>query len=182
MSQTVKMSNYLIGKEVVIDKGLRNILDYNDIGIDTIDSLEYDIKVLDVKYSSNITSHAVVDLGVKLDSLDFDLSIFNKLSNYNKKTIKKPNMIHFEKTKIVILQEVAGMKIGQVKEVKKSIAKILVNRGIATYQEETPAVELPNFDDMNKKELITFAKDNEIEVNERSKVADLREELKTKML
>ena len=98
----------------------------------------------------------------------------------------KPTFYNMEKvslkTKIVIQQAVAGMKIGQVKEVKKSIAKTLVGRGVATYQEETPAVELPNFDEMNKKELIAFAKEKEIEVNERSKVADLREELKNKML
>ena len=91
-------------------------------------------------------------------------------------------MIHFEKVKIIIQQEVAGMKIGQVKGVKKSIAKTLVSRGVAIYQEETPAVGLPNFEEMNKKELIAFAKANNIEVNGRSKVAEIREELKNKML
>jgi glycosyltransferase involved in cell wall biosynthesis len=98
----------------------------------------------------------------------------------------KPTFYNMEKvslkTKIVIQQEVAGMKIGQVKEVKKSIAKTLVNRCIAIYQEDTKEVELPNFDDMNKKELVAFAKGNNIEVNERSKVGEIREELKIKML
>ena len=182
--ELIERMNYKLwedGKNSGLDTSTKNILNYNDIEIDTIDSSKHNIKVLDVKYSSNITNHSVVGLGVKLDSLDFDLSIFNGLSNYSEKTIKIPNMIHFEKTKIVIQQEVAGMKIGQVKEVKKSIAKTLVSRGVAIYQEEKPSVELPNLDDMNKKELIAFAKEKEIEVNERAKVADLREELKNKM-
>lgn len=164
------------GKNSGLDTSTKNILDYNNITIETIDSLERDIKVLDVKYSSNITNHSVVDLGVKVDSLDFDLSIFEGLSNYCKKSIKQPNMIHFEKVKIVIQQGVAGMKIGEVKEVKKSIAKTLVNRGIASYFEEEK-VDIPDLEDMNKKELIAFAKDNEIEINERSKVAEIREQI-----
>ena len=183
--ELIERMNYKLweeGKNSGLDTSTKNILDYNDIEIDTIDSLEHNIRVLDVKYSTNITNHSIVDLGVKLESLDFDLSIFEELSNYCYKSIKKPNMIHFEKVKIVIQQEVAGMKIGQVKTVKKSIAKTLVSRGVAIYQEETPAVGLPNFNEMNKKELIAFAKENNIEVNGRSKVAEIREELKNKML
>jgi hypothetical protein len=85
-------------------------------------------------------------------------------------------MKNFERVKIIIQQAVAGMKIGQVKEVKKSIAKTLVNRGIAIYQEEIPSLE-----GMNKKELIAFANDNEIEVNEKAKIADLRKEIENQL-
>lgn len=167
------------GKNSGLDTSTRNLLDYNNITIDTINSFEHDIKVLDVKYSSNITNHSVVDLGVKVDDIDFDLSIFEGLTNYSKKSIKQPNMIHFEKVKIVIQQALAGMKIGEVKKVKKSIAKTLVNRGIASYFEEKKQVL--DLDGLNKKELIAFAKDNDIEINERSKVAEIREELKSKL-
>ena len=94
--------------------------------------------LLDVKHESNITSHAIVNVGKEVEPIWNDLIIeLNKLIPKENEKIKLINKKVMEKIKIEITKEVAGMEIGAQRLVKPHIAKSLISRGLAKQVDTT---------------------------------------------
>lgn len=70
-------------------------------------------------------------------------SICNKLEEFYKLAPKYFTMKQVEKVKVTIIKEVAGMKIGDVKVLKPTIAKDLVKRGVAEFEQPKPEPKKP---------------------------------------
>ena len=94
--------------------------------------------LLDVKHESNITNHAIVNVGKEVKPIWNDLIIeLDKLTPKESEKIKLINKVMENKMIIEILEDTHGMSKGTQKAVKNWVGKSLISRGIAKQVDAT---------------------------------------------
>ncbi len=132
------------GKNSGLDTSSLNRMREKGIEPEIISIDKLGIEMLDVKYSTNITSHEIVNLGEKVDKISIDLSMFDVLTDYSainlkkiikKEPMKKTNNIKNKRT-VIIIKDGAGIESGTKKILWTYIANQLVADGIAVFEGE----------------------------------------------
>jgi hypothetical protein len=114
-----------------LDTSSAAVIKSKGFDINLINMKELGVEILDVKYNSNLSAHAIVYQGQKVDSISIDLKQFENLNKYNEKVLKFEKMEKSKLVKVRFLKDVAGLIKGEEKVLSTKNAVALVRNGVA---------------------------------------------------